>query len=45
MWWYILAGLILAYTAWCLARWWKGRKRGCHGGCAGCPKQGECGKK
>ncbi len=41
--WYILAGLILLYTAWCLVRWWKGRKKGCHSGCADCPKRGRCG--
>lgn len=43
--WYILAGLILLYTAWCLARWWRGRKNSCCGGCGGCPEQGKCKKR
>ncbi|NCB30607.1 MAG: FeoB-associated Cys-rich membrane protein [Clostridia bacterium] len=43
--WYILAGLILIYTFWSLARWWKGRKKGCHGDCSNCPGRGNCGGK
>lgn len=42
--WYILAVLILGWTAFCGVRWYKQRKKGGCGNCGSCPYSGNCHK-
>ncbi|MBR2155371.1 MAG: FeoB-associated Cys-rich membrane protein, partial [Clostridia bacterium] len=42
--WYILAVLILGWTAFCGVRWYRQRKKGSCGSCGSCPYSGNCHK-